>query len=108
MDRLLGMVGLAVRAGKVRFGAYMTERSINDKSARAVIVASDLGKDNRKRIQAAADREGVIVIESLDRRAIGSATGKKDVPVLCVCDENFAAALVKISSMSGKEGLPNE
>lgn len=108
MDRLLGMVGLAVRAGKVRFGAYMTERSLKDASAKAVVVASDLGKDNRKRIETAAAVEKVPVIESKERSEIGHVVGKKDVPVLCICDENFAAAIVKISKMSGKEGLSNE
>ena len=29
-DRLLGMVGMAVRAGKVSFGVFMTEKALND------------------------------------------------------------------------------
>lgn len=106
MDRLLGMVGLAVRAGKVRFGAYLTQKCLKEGNARAIVIASDLGNDNRKRIRNMAG--DVPIIESVPRSELGRAAGKKDVPIICICDENFASAVIKISRMSGKEGLLNE
>ncbi len=107
MDRLLSMAGLALRAGKVRFGVFMTEKALREGRAKAVVIASDLGKDNRKKIlSAAGDR--VPVAESLSRTEIGRALGKKEVPVFCICDENLAAAVINISKMAGKEASPDE
>ena len=112
MDKLLNMVGLAVRAGKVRFGTYMTERAVADGKARLVVAANDLGKDNRKKIENKCAERRVPVVFWASRGELGRAVGKKDTAVLCICDESLAGAVLRIADSqkadSGKEGLPNE
>lgn len=106
MDKLLNMVGLAVRAGKVRFGVYMTGRAVSDGSAKAVVAAADIGKDNRKKIERECIAAGVPLVLWENKDELSRAVGKKDVVAVSICDENFARAVVKLSE--GKEGLPNE
>ncbi len=106
MDRLLSMVGLAVRAGKVRFGVYLTERAVAEGCAAAVVAAADLGRDNRKKIEHRCLEAGVPLVFWSNKTELGRAVGKDGAPVVCICDENLARAVVKLSK--GKEGLPNE
>ena len=97
MDKLLGMVGLAVRAGKVRFGVYMTERALADGSARAVVLPADIGGGNRKKIENKCAERRVPLVFCSTKAELSRAVGKKDVAALCVCDEGLAAAVVKIA-----------
>jgi len=95
-DRLLGMLGMAVRAGKVNFGVFMTEKALDDGSARLVIAAEDTGASNRRKIEAKCAQRGVDLIFYSDKESLSQAIGKKDVPVVAVCDEGFGKAIVKI------------
>ena len=94
-DRILGMIGLAVRAGKVRFGVFMTEKAIDEGSACLVVASEDIGVSNRRRIENRCKEYNVELIFYSDKQTLSRAAGKKDMPVLAVCDEGFAKAIVK-------------
>ena len=94
-DRVLGMIGLAVRAGKVRFGVFMTERAIDEGSACLVVASEDIGVSNRRRIENRCRECDVELIFYSDTKTLSQAAGKKNMPVLAVCDEGFAKAIVK-------------
>ncbi len=95
-DRLLGMVGLAVRAGKAAFGVFMTEKAIDEGRVRLVIAAEDIGASNRRRIENRCKDCDVKLIFYSDKASLSRAAGKKDMPVIAICDEGFAQAIVKI------------
>ncbi len=94
-DRVLGMIGLAVRAGKVRFGVFMTEKAIDEGCASLVIASEDIGASNRRRIENRCKDCDVELIFYSDKQTLSRAAGKKDMPVLAICDEGFAKAIVK-------------
>ena len=94
-DRLLGMLGLAVRAGKVQFGVFMTEKAIDEGRAQLVISAEDIGASNRRRIESKCLQDGISLIFYSDKESLSRALGKKNVPVVAVCDENFSKAIEK-------------
>lgn len=95
-DRLLGMLGLAVRAGKVRFGVFMTEKALDEGQAQLVIAAENIGASNRRKIEGKCNMYGVDLIFYSDKASLSRAAGKKDMPAAAVCDEGFAKAIVKI------------
>ncbi len=95
-DRLLGMLGLAVRAGKVRFGAFMTERTVSENKAELVIIAEDCGASNARKTEAVCKNASVRRIVYGSKEDISRAVGKKNLPMVCVCDKSFADAIVKI------------
>lgn len=94
-DKLLGMVGLAVRAGKAAFGVFMTEKAIDEGRASLVIAAEDIGTSNRRRIEGKCRAENIKLIFYSDKASLSRAAGKKDMPVIAICDEGFADAIVK-------------
>ena len=95
-DRLLGMVGMAVRAGKVSFGVFMTEKALSEGKAHLVIAAEDIGASNRRKIEGKCKEWNTDLIFYSDKGSLSRAIGKKDVPVVAVCDEGFSKAIVKI------------
>lgn len=95
-DRLLGMVGLAVRAGKAAFGVFMTEKAIDEGRAKLVIAAEDIGASNLRRIQTRCNASDIKLIFYSDKASLSHAAGKKDMPVITICDDGFAQAIVKI------------
>lgn len=94
-DRLLGMIGLAVRANKAAFGVFMTEKAIDEGRASLVIAAEDIGTSNRRRIEGKCYAEGIKIIFYSDKASLSRAAGKKDMPVIAICDEGFARAIAK-------------
>ena len=94
-DRLLGMIGLAVRANKAAFGVFMTEKAIDEGRASLVIAAEDIGTSNRRRIEGKCRTEGIKIVFYSDKASLSRAAGKKDMPVIAICDEGFANAIIK-------------
>ena len=95
-DRLLGMLGLAVRARKVSFGVFMTLKALDEGRAKLVIAASDIGQSNRRSIENKCKEWDIPLIFYSDKVQLSHLVGKKDMPVAGVCDEGFAGAIVKI------------
>lgn len=90
------MIGLAQKAGKVRFGVYLTLSSCESGKAKTVIIPSDLGGSNRRSIEAKCKNTLVPYIILSDKASLGKACGRDSVSALCVCDENFGRAILKI------------
>ena len=106
MDNFLGTIGLAMRAGKIKCGAYMVARAVEDGSGKLVVAAKDIGADNKRKIENLCSQYGVPLMYHASAAELSQSVGKKNVPVVCICDDNFAAAARKYNSY-GKDGLPN-
>ncbi len=101
-DRLLGMLGLAVRAGKASFGVFSTEKALDEGKCELVIAAEDMGQSNRRRIENKCREWDVPLIFYSDKASLSRSAGKKDMPVIGILDEGFAKAIVKIYGGDGK------
>lgn len=95
-DKLLGMAGLAVKAGKVKFGVFLTLDACTSGRAKLVIIPSDLGGSNRKSIEAKCKNTNTPCITVSTKAELGKALGKADVSALAICDDNFKSAILKI------------
>lgn len=95
-DKLLGMLGLAVRAGKVSFGVFMTEKLIDEGKAKLVIAASDIGSSNKRRLEAKCRHGEVRLIYYSDKETLSRAVGRENTPAVGIKDEGFAETVVKI------------
>ncbi|MCD8048482.1 MAG: L7Ae/L30e/S12e/Gadd45 family ribosomal protein [Clostridia bacterium] len=95
-EKILSMTGLAVRAGKVRFGVYLTLSACDAGRAKLVIIPSDLGGSNRRGIEAKCKNASIPLITVADKRSLGKACGREETAAVCICDENFKSAILKI------------
>lgn len=95
-NKILGMIGLAVRAGKVKFGVFLTSASCDSGKAKLVIIPTDIGASNRRSIEAKCKATKTPFISVSDKESLSKAVGKKDTVALAVCDESFSSAILKL------------
>ena len=89
-DRLLSLLGLCRRAGKIVLGNDPVIDSIAQKKAKLIIVASDCSKNTAKGILSTAHRCNIPThIVPYTKEEISLALGKYTA-VLAICDQGFA------------------
>ncbi len=94
-DTFLQTLGLAVRARKVKFGAFTVKKAVNDGICHLVIIPTDLGEDNKKKLKSVCEINSVKLVMRNTKKEFESALGKENVTAVAVCDESFATALLK-------------
>lgn len=89
-DRVLGMLGMAQRAGAVKSGEFMTESCIKDGSAFLVVVASDSSDNTKKQFNNSCEYYNVPIRIYADKETLGHCIGKEFRASLAVTDEGLA------------------
>ncbi len=95
-DRLLGLLGIARRAGKLALGADAARQAAGARRARLLLLAEDLSPGTAGSLKTLADREGVRAVplrRTMDEveAALGKRTG-----VIAVNDAGFAKTLLAL------------
>ncbi len=102
-DRILGMVGLAVRAKKVSTGVFLTEKALDEGTCELVIMSEDIGQSNKRKIENKCREWDVPIIYHSDKQTLSHASGKKDMPVIGILDHGFAEAIAKLKNNGGAD-----
>ena len=97
-DKLLGMLGLAMKAGKAASGGFAAEKSVKSGVSELVIIASDASDGTVKQFRNMCDYYGVSVLITGEKETLGKALGKDERSVVSVNDANFARAIKKLCS----------
>ena len=94
MNKFLGMLGLAKRAGKITSGEFLSEQSIKNGQSRLIIIASDISENGKKDIVNACSYYGVEYKEIGTSEELGKAVGEDRRMVISVNDDNFRNAIL--------------
>ena len=97
MDKILGTIGLCIRAGKLvhGFDAVMAEIKDNAGKVSGVLTASDLSEKTKKEVAFHCEKAGVEVTEipeTLDE--LKQVTGKR-TGILAVLDDGRYGSIIK-------------
>lgn len=92
------MIGLAQRAGKCSLGEETIVKSIRNKKAKLVLLASDTGLQTRKKITDKCKTYEVPFAIVDDRETLSNAIGKSQRVAVAIVDTGFAT---KIKSLLG-------
>lgn len=93
-DKVLSMLGLAKRAGKLISGAPLCEKEIKSKRSFLIVIAKDISENGKKSITDCAKHYGVEYIEYSDKESLGKAVGASgERTVVSINDENFSKAV---------------
>lgn len=93
---LLGMIGLAMRAGKIRRGAAESIKAVREGAADLVILAGDASDETKKQLTDKCSFRKVGLITLSGKELLGRAVGSAGVAAIAVCDKGFARAMLKI------------
>lgn len=94
MNKVLGMLGLAKRAGKVQTGEFLCDRAIKNGQSRLIIIASDISENSKKAICDACNYYSTEYIQFGTAEGLGKITGSGKRVVVSVNDENFKNAIL--------------
>ena len=99
-DKVLGTIGLAMRAGKLVSGEFMTERAIRDGDAELVLIADDASPGTKKKFSDSCKYYRVPMLCVFDKETLGQSIGKRERASVAVLDRGFAGAIRK--NMTGE------
>ena len=95
MDKVLGMLGMAKKAGRICSGSFLCEKAVKCGESRLIIIASDASDNAKKAIINSCRYYNVEYIEYSEMELLGKFTGSGKRAVVSVNDDNFAAAIMK-------------
>ena len=97
-NKVLGLLGLAEKAGKVRSGEFSTEKAVKSGKAGLVIVSEESSDNTKKMFRNMCTYYKVPYFEFGSKgRVFGRYPEKADERAsLAVIDENFSNALLKV------------
>ena len=106
LTRFRGMLGFAMRAGKVLVGADRVAAALPERGERAVrlvLLASDASDGTKKRMTYKCEfYKKEIIVTDLEAVELGKLLGKLYAPaVLAITDDRFAEELKKSISLQG-------
>lgn len=104
MDKLLGTLGLARKAGKLEIGEEPCASAARAKSARLILVAKDAADNSRRRAGHFADIAKCPLAETgLSKEELGTLTGRLSCAMVAVCDPAFAHMSAAALAQSNEE-----
>ncbi len=95
-EKLIGMLRLSKKAGKLIFGSEPSANAVRSGRAHVVIMAVDASERTKKLMRNKCKSFSVPLFEIETAQYLGEKFGKCDISVLSVSDENFAKAILKI------------
>ena len=94
--KFMGMLGIAMRAGKLGSGETKAAEAVRSGKAALLILATDTAHNTEKRFLNMTQFYQVPILRPADRLELGAAIGKKAAVVLAVTDTGFAEQLQKL------------
>ncbi|MCR5106661.1 MAG: ribosomal L7Ae/L30e/S12e/Gadd45 family protein [Lachnospiraceae bacterium] len=96
-DRVMGMLSIAAKAGKLSSGEYMTESSVKEGKAKLVIIAGDSSQNTRKNFTDMCSFYKVPLRIYSDKEGLGRTIGKEFRASVAVLDEGIAKKIMELT-----------
>ena len=94
-DKVLSMLSLAAKAGKITSGEFSVEKAVKSNEALLVIIATDSSDRSKKDYTSMCDFYETDLIVYGTKETLGRAIGKEYRASVAVLDENFASSIRK-------------
>ena len=94
-NKAYGMIGMAMKAGKVASGEFATEKAVKTGKAALVIVSEAASENTKKKFRNMCDYYQVPIYFFGEKEELGHAIGKEFRASLAVLDAGLAKAIEK-------------
>ena len=94
-DKVISLLGLAERAGKIASGEFAAEKAVKTGKARLIIVAEDASDNTKKKFSDMCKYYQVPFACYSQKELLGHGIGKECRASLAVLDGGFAKAIEK-------------
>ncbi len=93
-DRLLRLLGLAQRAGKVKSGNFAAEESVKKGACRLLLISRDTSDASKKKLRNMCEYYDTRYMEYSEKESLGHAIGKEMRSVVAIEDDGFAGSIL--------------
>ena len=100
-NKVLGLLGLAEKAGKVRSGEFSTEKAVKSGKAGLVIVSEESSDNTKKKFTNMCTYYKVPIYLFGTKDELGHAMGQEFRASLSVEDAGFAKSMVERMNING-------
>lgn len=94
-NKILGLIGLAMKAGKISFGADSVEENIVKKKVKLVIISKDSSERTKNKFVEICKKYYVPIIIDGDIECLSKSIGKNNKAIIGIKDVNFADSIQK-------------
>lgn len=96
MNKMMSMLGLCQKAGKLKSGEFASETAVKSGDAWLVIIAGDASNNTKKKFKDMCSFYETDCIEYGTKEGLAAAIGKEERSSLAICDEGFANSIMKL------------
>ena len=100
--RLLGMLGLAAKAGKITFGAEACKEAMMKNKVKLLLLAGDASERTKTKFRDLAKIKKIPICDVTNIETLSKSIGKKNKAVVGIIDFNFSKAIIKIINGGGE------
>lgn len=103
--KLINIVSIACRAGKVMSGEFVIEKALSSKekalssknNIKLILLANDVAEATKAKYEKMAKNSKVLLrYTELTKDEMANSIGKTDRAAIAICDEGFKKAILKI------------
>ncbi len=95
MDRILNLISIATKAGKVKTGEFLTTKTLQEGYGELVVIATDTSEKSTKRLMGISENYGCRCVIYGTKEELGRFCGKEAKSVICITDKGFKDAVLK-------------
>lgn len=97
-DKVLGLLGICARAGRIASGEVGTESAVKSGKAHLIVLSEDASDNTKKKFYNMAAAYKVPVLEYSGKEELGRSIGKELRSAAAVTDEGLARSILKASA----------
>lgn len=94
-NKVLGLIGLAMKAGKVCFGSDSVEENILKKKVKLLIISKESSERTKKKFVETCNQNNIPVIIDGEIETLSKTIGKNNKAIIGIKDANFASSIQK-------------
>ena len=94
-NNILGLIGLAMKAGKICFGADSVEENLVKHKVKLLIISEDSSERTKNKFINLSEKYNVPVIIDGDIETLSKSIGKSNKAIIGIKDINFAESIQK-------------
>ena len=94
-DKVLSLMGLAKKAGKLKSGEFCVETELKKGKAKLVIVAGDASDNTKKNYNDMCSYRRVPIVLYSDKESLGKCLGTDERAAAVIIDEGFSNGILK-------------
>ena len=95
-NRVLGLIGLSAKAGKIEYGADAVEEAIKKKKAKLVIVSEDAASRTKENFEFLSKKQQISFAIYATKEELSKAIGKDNKAVIAIKDNNLSKEIYKM------------